>query len=57
MKRAGGLWEKHAVEDVASPEGFRKDPELVWRFYSQRRAGMVERQHAPVQRQLLRSRL
>jgi NAD-dependent deacetylase len=26
------------VEDVASPEGFRRDPALVWRFYSQRRA-------------------
>ena len=41
FRDAGGLWEKHRVEDVASPEGFRRDPALVWRFYSQRRAGMA----------------
>lgn len=34
----GGLWEGRSVEDVASPEGFAKDPALVWRFYSERRA-------------------
>jgi NAD-dependent deacetylase len=32
-----GLWENHPVEEVASPGGFRRDPALVWRFYSQRR--------------------
>jgi NAD-dependent deacetylase len=41
FRDAGGLWEQHRVEDVASPEGFRKDPLLVWRFYSQRRANMA----------------
>ncbi len=40
FRDAGGLWEQHRVEDVASPEGFRRDPALVWRFYSQRRAAM-----------------
>jgi len=30
----GGLWEQHRVEDVATPEGFRRDPCLVWRFYA-----------------------
>lgn len=35
----GGLWEEHPVEDVASPEGFARDPALVWRFYAWRRAG------------------
>ncbi len=34
-----GLWENHAVEEVASPLGFHRDPALVWRFYSQRREG------------------
>jgi NAD-dependent deacetylase len=34
-----GLWENHPIEQVASPEGFMEDPALVWRFYSQRRAG------------------
>ena len=33
-----GLWESHPVEEVASPQGFARDPALVWRFYSQRRA-------------------
>ena len=28
-----GLWEDHRVEDVASPQGFRRDPQLVQRFY------------------------
>ena len=38
FRDAGGLWEKYPVEQVASPEGFRRDPALVWRFYSERRA-------------------
>ena len=41
FRDAGGLWEGHAIEDVASPEGFVRDPSLVWKFYSQRRAAMT----------------
>lgn len=37
FRGAGGLWEGHRVEQVASPGGFAEDPELVWRFYSMRR--------------------
>lgn len=33
-----GLWAQHRVEDVATPEGFAKDPELVVNFYNARRA-------------------
>lgn len=33
----GGLWEGHRVEDVATPEAFARDPELVLRFYDERR--------------------
>lgn len=33
-----GLWEGHRVEDVATPEAFRRDPELVHTFYNMRRA-------------------
>lgn len=40
FRDAGGLWEGNAVEDVASPEGFARDPLLVWRFYAQRRANL-----------------
>ncbi|MGB7996493.1 MAG: Sir2 family NAD+-dependent deacetylase [Photobacterium halotolerans] len=32
-----GLWENHRIEDVATPEGFKRDPELVQTFYNQRR--------------------
>lgn len=35
-----GLWEDHRVEDVATPQAFRRDPELVQRFYDARRAGV-----------------
>jgi NAD-dependent deacetylase len=38
FRDANGLWENHRFEEVASPEGFRNDAQLVWRFYSQRRA-------------------
>ncbi len=38
FRDANGLWENHHVEDVASPAGFARDPKLVWRFYSERRA-------------------
>lgn len=33
----GGLWEQHRVEDVATPEAFARDPDLVLRFYDMRR--------------------
>jgi NAD-dependent deacetylase len=33
FRDSGGLWEKHRVEDVASPSGFARDPHLVWNFY------------------------
>lgn len=32
-----GLWENHRIEDVATPEGFARDPDLVQEFYNQRR--------------------
>jgi len=32
-----GLWENHKVDEVASPQGFQRDPVLVWKFYSLRR--------------------
>ncbi|MBU3027142.1 SIR2 family NAD-dependent protein deacylase [Zobellia galactanivorans] len=37
FRDAGGLWEGHDVMEVASPEGFAKNPELVLNFYNQRR--------------------
>jgi len=37
FRSAGGLWERHRVEDVATPEAFARDPDLVLRFYDMRR--------------------
>ena len=36
----GGLWERHRVKDVATPEAFARDPDLVHRFYDMRRAAI-----------------
>lgn len=37
-----GLWENYRIEDVASPEGFRRNPQLVLDFYNQRRRQLTE---------------
>jgi NAD-dependent deacetylase len=36
----GGLWEGHRVEDVCTPEALARNPELVHRFYDERRAAL-----------------
>ena len=42
FRAADGLWEGHRVEDVATPEAFARDPELVHDFYDARRARLGE---------------
>ncbi|HEU5067308.1 MAG TPA: NAD-dependent deacylase [Sphingomicrobium sp.] len=42
FRGADGLWEGHRVEDVATPEAFSRDPELVHAFYDARRARLAE---------------
>ena len=42
FRDAGGLWEGHDVMEVASPEGWRKNRELVLDFYNQRRRQLHE---------------
>ena len=37
FRASDGLWEEHRIEDVASPEGFARNPALVYDFYNQRR--------------------
>jgi NAD-dependent deacetylase len=37
-----GLWENHRIEDVASPEGFARNPQLVLDFYNARRKQLKE---------------
>lgn len=40
FRDGGGLWEGHRIEEVATPEAFRRNPELVHRFYNLRRAAV-----------------
>jgi len=42
FRDADGLWEGHDVMQVASPEGWRRDPELVLDFYNQRRRQLFD---------------
>ncbi len=44
FRDGGGLWERHRVEDVATPEAFARDPDLVLRFYDMRRAAIQEKE-------------
>lgn len=43
FRDGGGLWEQHRVEDVATPEAFARNPDLVHRFYDMRRAAIQEK--------------
>ena len=42
FRDAGGLWEGHRVEEVATPEAFARNPQLVLDFYNQRRAQLQQ---------------
>lgn len=41
FRGAGGLWEGRPVEEVATPEAWRRDPVQVWSFYQMRRAKLA----------------
>jgi NAD-dependent deacetylase len=41
FRDSDGLWENHRIEDVATPEGWQKDPALVLQFYNLRRAQLL----------------
>jgi len=47
FRAADGLWEEHNVEDVATPEGYRRDPELVQAFYNARRLQLQQSEIEP----------
>jgi NAD-dependent deacetylase len=47
FRASDGLWEGHRIEDVASPDGFRRDARLVWQFYNGRRANVARVQPNP----------
>ncbi len=47
FRDSDGLWEEHRIEDVATPEAWRKNPGLVLEFYNQRRKQVLEAQPNP----------
>ena len=49
-----GLWENHAIEDVATPYAWERDPNLVWRFYQARRNQLLEVEPNPAHQALVR---
>lgn len=42
-----GLWENHSVHEVATPEGFNHNPDLVYRFYNERRQQLLSPEVKP----------
>lgn len=42
FRDAGGLWDKYPVEQVATPEGYARDPKLVIDFYNTRRKQLLD---------------
>ena len=42
FRDSDGLWEEYRIEDVATPEGWERDPELVQNFYNARRKQLLE---------------
>lgn len=42
FRDANGLWENHDIQEVATPEGFRKNPALVLKFYNDRRRQLFD---------------
>jgi len=54
FRDGGGLWEKHRVEDVATPEAFARDPDLVLRFYDMRREAIQTKEPNAAHRALAR---
>ncbi len=50
----GGLWSQHRIEDVATPEGFARDPALVQGFYNARRVQAAKAEPNPAHRALAR---
>ena len=47
FRAADGLWEEHAIEDVATPEGFTRNPTLVYQFYNERRRKLLTPEVSP----------
>lgn len=44
FRASDGLWENHRIEDVATPEAWQRNPQLVQEFYNIRRKSVIEAQ-------------
>ena len=53
FRASDGLWENHAIEDVATPYAWERDPELVWNFYQGRRRQLQNVEPNPAHRALV----
>ncbi len=53
FRASDGLWENHAIEDVATPYAWERDPELVWNFYQGRRNQLQDVKPNPAHRALV----
>lgn len=42
FRDGGGLWEEHRIEDVATPEAWKINPDLVTEFYNERRKAIID---------------
>jgi NAD-dependent deacetylase len=47
FRATDGLWANHPVDDVATPEGFERNPQLVYQFYNQRRRQLLSQEIRP----------
>jgi NAD-dependent deacetylase len=47
FRASDGLWAGHNVEEICTPEALRRNPALVWQFYSQRRADCAKAKPNP----------
>src|SRR5882724_8529634 len=52
FRDSNGLWCGHTIEDVATPQGWRRDSALVWQFYSMRRRDAAPCQPNPAHKAL-----
>jgi NAD-dependent deacetylase len=54
FRDADGLWENYRIEDVATPEAWRRDPHLVQQFYNERRKSVLEAEPNEAHKALVR---
>ena len=53
FRASDGLWENHAIEDVATPYAWERNPELVWNFYQGRRRQLQDVEPNPAHKALV----